>query len=44
MFETVKTSICMGNGSLAAKQAATFVTDDIAEDGFEKGLRKALNI
>ncbi len=44
MFEIVKTSICMGNGSLAAKQAATFVTDDIAEDGFEKGLRKALNI
>ena len=44
MFQTVKTSICMGNGSLSAKQTATLVTDDISEDGFEKGLRKALDL
>ncbi len=33
MFSAVKTSIAMGNGSKKAKESATFITDDISDDG-----------
>lgn len=40
MFKNVGTSVAMGNGSLKAKANATFVTDDISEDGLYKALLK----
>lgn len=39
MFAGVAHSICMGNGSDAAKAAAEYVTDDIMQDGVFNALR-----
>lgn len=38
MFKEVKYSICMGNGKPAVKLAATYVTDNIENDGIKKAL------
>lgn len=38
MFKAVKTSIAMNNGSLNAKNAATFITDDVQNDGVKKAI------
>ncbi len=40
MFDVVKTSVAMGNGSQLAKEHATFVTDKIIDDGLYKALVK----
>ena len=40
MFKVVKTSIAMGNGSTKAKESATFITDDISNDGLYKAFKK----
>ena len=44
MFEEVNYSIAMGNGSTKAKEAASYITDNIENDGFSKGLRKTFNM
>ncbi len=38
MFKAVKTSIAMNNGSINAKNAATFITDDVQNDGVKKAI------
>lgn len=38
MFECASTSICVGGGREAAKKAATYVTDEVVNDGIEKAL------
>lgn len=38
MFESVKYSVCLGNGKKEAKEAAYYVTDPIDEDGLSKAL------
>lgn len=40
MFKAVGTSVAMNNGSKNAKEAATFVTDNIDEDGLYKAILK----
>jgi len=40
MFKIVGTSICMGNGTMKAKQAATFVGYDIDDDGLMKNINE----
>lgn len=40
MFETVKTSICMGNGTKEAKKAAKYVTASNNDDGIAQGFEK----
>lgn len=40
MFEKVGTSICMGNGTNAAKLSAKIIGEDLANDGLEKSIRK----
>lgn len=39
MFEAVGTSVCMGNGSEDAKEAADYVTDHMEEEGLPNALR-----
>lgn len=39
MFQCAGTSICMGSGREAAKQAATYVTDEVKNDGIMKALQ-----
>lgn len=39
MFDSVGTSIALGNGIDALKEKATYVTSDIDEGGIEKGLK-----
>lgn len=39
MFDAVKTSIAMGNGSSLTKSKATFITDSVDNDGVFKGLK-----
>ncbi len=38
MLDFIPNSVAMGNGSLAAKKHAKYLTDDIKEDGLLKGL------
>ena len=38
MFECAGTSVCVGGGREAAKQAATYVTDEVVDDGIAKAL------
>lgn len=40
MMDYIKNSVAMGNASKTCKKHATFVTDDIKEDGLVKGLIK----
>lgn len=40
MFEAVGTSVAMGNGSKLAKAKATFITDDISEDGLYNAVKR----
>lgn len=40
MFEKVGTSICMGNGTPAAKLSAKIIGEDITNDGLDKSIRK----
>ncbi len=40
MLDLIPKSVCMGNGSVAAKKHATYLTDDIKNDGLLKGLIK----
>lgn len=40
MFGCVGTSVAMGNASIKAKENATFITDDISDDGLYKALKK----
>ena len=39
MFDAVGTSVCMGNGSEDAKEAADYVTDHMEEEGLPNALR-----
>lgn len=43
MFKVVGTSVAMGNGSIMAKNNATFITDDVSNDGLYKAI-KHLNL
>ena len=38
MFKLVDVSICMGNGTEAAKEAATHITKDLNDFGFEEAI------
>ena len=38
MFECAGTSICVGGGREAAKKAATYVTDEVVDDGIKNAL------
>ena len=40
MFDVVHTAVAMGNGSQLAKEHATFITDDIQDDGLYNALVK----
>jgi hydroxymethylpyrimidine pyrophosphatase-like HAD family hydrolase len=40
MFKCVGTSVAMGNGSIKAKENASFITDDISDDGLYNALKK----
>lgn len=40
MFKCVGTSVAMGNACLKAKENATFITDDISDDGLYNALKK----
>ncbi len=40
MFKAVNTSIAMNNGSINAKKSATYVTDDVTNDGVKKAIDK----
>lgn len=40
MFDVVGTSVAMGNGSMLAKEKATFITDDISDDGLYNAIKK----
>lgn len=42
MFKNVGTSVCMGNGSASAKAVATYIVDDIKEEGLAKSLERLL--
>jgi len=42
MFKKVDVAICMGNGRLEAKQAATHITEDIYNHGFENAIDKII--
>ena len=44
MFQQVKHSICMGNGTKLAKEAAEYITDRIEEDGFANALEKIFKL
>ena len=44
MFQQVKHSICMGNGTKLAKEAAEYITDRIEEDGFANELEKIFKL
>lgn len=39
MFQCVKDSICLGGGRIAAKKAATYVTDSVDNDGIYNALK-----
>ena len=39
MFECAGTSICVGSGREAAKQAADYISDDVKNDGIAKALK-----
>ena len=39
MFEISGQSVCMKNGREKAKQAATYITDDVLEDGLMHAFR-----
>ena len=38
MLDFIPNSVAMGNGSIAAKEHAKYLTDDIKEDGLKRGL------
>ena len=38
MFETAGTSICVGGGREAAKKAATYITDEVVDDGIKNAM------
>ena len=40
MFNLVKHSVCLGNGNVEAKKAASYVTDSIEDDGMFNALKK----
>ncbi len=40
MMDYIENSVCMGNGSTNCKKHASYITDDIKEDGVVKGLIK----
>lgn len=40
MFEKVGTSICMGNGTIAAKLSAKIICEDIKDEGLVKSINK----
>lgn len=40
MFEAVKVSICMGNGTPEAKNAATYITETSGKDGLALGIKQ----
>ena len=39
MFNIAKTSICVGSGREEAKKEATYVTDDVKDDGIYNALK-----
>ena len=39
MFNIARTSICVGSGSDEAKKAATYITDDVKDDGIYNALK-----
>ncbi len=40
MLDLIPKSVCMGNGTAEAKKHATYITDDIKNDGVLKGLKQ----
>ena len=40
MFNLVKHSVCLGNGNEEAKKAASYVTDNIEDNGMFNALKK----